>query len=683
MRQFKELYRRGAAWLALVLVVSGTTLAEEPAQPLSGSLLWQMRQGYVTASLLNTDVAIDVSGLVARVSVRQEFQNDGAGWVEGVYVFPLPDRAAVDRMRLHIGERFIEGEIQEKEHARKTYTAAKRAGKKTSLVEQQRANLFTTSVANVAPGERVVVEIEYLEDIRYEDGRFSLRFPLTLTPRYVPGQALPDRQGSGWSADTDRVADGSLVSPPMVAASRGHRVTLTASISAGMPLETIASRYHPVRVSEHGVRYTVALDGSDVPMDHDFELVWQPAPSAEPRAMAFTESVDGQPYFLLMLMPPDAGALAAPPMPRELIFIVDTSGSMHGVSIVQAREALQVALEGLQPHDRFNIIEFNSSTRSLHKRSVAATPIRIREALEFVRRLDANGGTEMRPALAAALDTPPSETHLRQLVFITDGSVGYEDEMFSMIEGRLGDARLFTVGIGSAPNSWFMRKAAEAGRGSFVFIGALNEVREKMGRLFAKLEHPQLTGIDVQWPGSVVVDSYPERVADLYLGEPVALRARASGSLRDGDTVRISGDSVTGGWAAELPLAAAEPGQGIAALWARARIGSLLDDERRTQAPATREAIIETALRHHLVSKYTSLVAVDKTPARPADDPLSSEQLANLLPYGQSRSAIFGFPQTATAAPLLRIAGMSWLAMALLLFIALRIDARWRRGRRC
>ncbi len=227
-----------------------------------------------------------------------------------------------------------------------------------------------------------------------------------------------------------------------------------------------------------------------------------------------------------------------------------------------------------------------------------------------------------------------------------------------------------------------MRKAAEAGRGSFVFISAQGEVREKMGRLFAKLEQPQVTGIDVQWPGGVVVDSYPSKVADLYLGEPVTLKGRASETLRDGDVVLISGESATGGWSAELPLAAAAPGKGIAALWARARIGSLMDDERRTRAPAVRAAIIETALRHHLVSKYTSLVAVDKTPARPLGDPLSSEQLANLMPYGQSRSAIFGFPQTATAAPLLRIAGMSWLTMALLLFVALRVGARWRRGRR-
>jgi Ca-activated chloride channel family protein len=163
----------------------------------AGSLLMRMSQGYVTATLLNTDVNVVVNGMVARVSVMQEFENSGQEWVEGVYVFPLPDAAAVDRMRLYIGDRFIEGEIREKEQAKKEYEQAKAEGKKTSLVEQQRANLFTTSVANIAPGEKVIIEIEYLENLKFEEGAFSLRYPMTLTPRYIPGQGLDDRQGSG------------------------------------------------------------------------------------------------------------------------------------------------------------------------------------------------------------------------------------------------------------------------------------------------------------------------------------------------------------------------------------------------------------------------------------------------------------------------------------------------------
>ena len=668
--------------LTLIFVLlSGpeTASAEGPApnEMRSGSLLLRMEQGYSTATLLNTEVDMKISGLVARVAVKQQFRNTSQDWVEGVYVFPLPDRAAVDRMRLHIGERVIEGEIQEKEHARKTYEQARKAGRKTSLVEQQRANLFTTSVANVAPGELVVIEIEYLENIRFDEGRFSIRFPMTLTPRYLSGQALPDKTGSGWSPDTDDVPDASLITPPQVTGSRGHQVSLRADVNAGMPLEIIASRYHPVSVSEENDRYTVTLSGGTVPLDHDFELVWRPVTSATPRAMAFTETVDGKPYYLLMVLPPDQKLVAPAAMPRETIFIVDTSGSMHGVSIAQAKSAMQLALSGLKPNDLFNVIEFNSVTNTLFPQSVPASVSAIGVAADFVQQLQANGGTEMRPALLRALGSKPTESHLRQIVFITDGSVGYEDELFSMIEERLGNARLFTVGIGSAPNSWFMRKAAEAGRGSYTYISALHEVREKMERLFRKLEHPQVTNIEVQWPSGVIADRLPSRIPDLYLGEPVSVRVMTSGNLRPGDTVRISGNSIGGAWSTHLPLHSAAVSEGIAALWARARIGELMDAERRhADADEIRSAIVETALTHHLVSKFTSLVAVDKTPSRPGGEALNSEQVPNLMPYGQSSNAIFGFPATASNGPMLRLTGFACLLAALLL-----LALQWAGGR--
>jgi Ca-activated chloride channel family protein len=333
---------------------------------------------------------------------------------------------------------------------------------------------------------------------------------------------------------------------------------------------------------------------------------------------------------------------------------------------------VQLALNGLQPTDRFNVIEFNSFTNALYPASVMASPLNISNAQSFVRQLQANGGTEMRPALSMVLGGETGETHLRQIVFVTDGSVGYEDEMFSMIEEKLGNSRLFTVGIGSAPNSLFMRRAAEAGRGSYTFISALHEVGEKMNGLFRKLEHPQVTDIVVQWPSSVGVDSYPETIPDLYLGEPVTVKARATGEYQAGDIVRISGNSVSGAWSTTLPLQSSRQSEGIGALWARARIAELMDNERRQGNPdEIRAAVVETAIEHHLVSKYTSLVAVDKTPVRPASDPLSSEQVPNLMPYGQSTNAIFGFPATATKAPMLRMIGGAYLLVALLLFAML------------
>ena len=649
-----------------------------PADMQSGSLLMRMSEGYVTATLLNTDVNIVVNGLVARVSVMQEFENTGQEWVEGVYVFPLPDEAAVDHMRMYIGERFIEGEIREKEQARKEYEQAKSEGRKTSLVEQQRANLFTTSVANIAPGEKVIIEIEYLEDLKFEEGVFSLRYPLTLTPRYIPGRTTEDRQGSGWSADTDLVNDASSITPPMVSSSNSHRVSLHASVNAGMPLEIIASRYHPVNVSEANGNYLVSLAGGRAPMDHDFELLWRPTPAATPRAMVFAEDIAGQPHYLLMVVPPEPELVTGAGMPREMIFIIDTSGSMHGVSLEQAKGALAQALQTLRPGDYFNVIEFNSNTRPLYPASVTADSNNVASAKQFVENLRSNGGTEMYSALSFALRSPAVPNHLRQIVFITDGAVGNEDGLFKLIDSQLDDARLFTVGIGSAPNSWFMRKAAETGRGSFTIISALHEVGEKMDRLFRKLESPQVTDIDVRWPSGVVIDSYPGVVPDLYLGEPVVVKARASGAFRQGDTVSVVGNSVGGAWSKELSLGARPQSSGIAALWARARIEDLLDRMRRgASEDETRAAVVETALTHHLVSKFTSLVAVDKTPVRPAGERLDSEQVANLMPYGQNGAAIFGFPATATNAEILQLSGL------LLLLLAMTVlawpESGWRR----
>ena len=676
----------GSTWLAIVVLFLATSSvwAQMPAddeitpqQMQSGSLLLRMKNGYRVATRMNTTIDATVNGIVARVTVRQTFLNDGSDWVEGIYVFPLPDEAAVDHLRMRIGERFIEGDIREKAQARKEYEQAKTEGKKASLVEQQRANMFTTSVANIAPGETVIIEIEYLETVRYDEGIFSLRFPLTITPRYIPGSPLPDRKGSGWSADTTQVSDASLITPPVVTASKDHKLTFTADINAGVPLEFIASRYHVVDVSNSNDRYHVELGDDTVPLDHDLELNWRPIADGTPRVALFTESIDGDTHALLMMLPPNEMAAPMQRMPREMIFVIDTSGSMHGTSIEQARRALTLAIGGLRPEDRFNVIQFNSMTSALFPSSVTATTTNLDNARRYVNGLAANGGTEMYSAIELALRGAVSESHLRQVVFITDGSVGNEERLYRLIDERLGRSRLFTVGIGSAPNSWFMRKAAEAGRGTFTMIGALHEVNEKMGRLFRKIEQPQVTGITVDWPGAVNVEPYPSTVPDLYAGEPIVVRARLGQAARPGDRVIVRGHSVTGGWQAELTVDDGAPRSGIAALWARGRIEHLLDEQRRgAPEEETRAAVVETALAHHLVSKYTSLVAVDKTPVRPAGEGLTSEQVPNLLPYGQSAEAIFGFPATATPAALYRWQGLAMILAGLLVLLILTAERR-------
>lgn len=687
--QMAGILRRQASrrWLSLMFIcVIGNPLSAQsvqliddalpaadisPAQMGTGSLLLKMEAGYVVATRMNTEIDTTISGLVARVRVKQEFRNSGSNWVEGVYVFPLPDTAAVDRLRMHIGERFIEGEIREQEQARKEYEAAKSSGKKASLVAQERANLFTTSVANIGPGETVSVEIEYLETLSIDEGTFSLRFPLTLTPRYIPGAPLPGRRGSGWSPDTTLVTDASRITPPVVSSASAHKITFHALLNAGVPLEFVASRYHPIAVNKQSDRYDITLSEASVPMDHDLELTWRPVPDSAPRALLFTEAVNNVPHALLMVLPPDSEATQQT-LPRDLIFVIDTSGSMHGTSLDQAKRALTLALDGLKPADFFNVIQFNTTTSTLFTSNVAASSGNINVAKRYIAGLGANGGTEMRSALQKALSTPVNETHLRQIIFVTDGSVGNEDELFTLIESQLGRARLFTVGIGSAPNSLFMRKAAEAGRGTFTFISALHEVNEKMGRLFRKLERPQITDITVEWPGSVIAESYPTIVPDLYAGEPVYVRARLNSEAREADIVTVRGNSVTGGWSVELPVTISEPSPGIAALWARAKIGELMDQRRAgAKEEDVRNSVTDVALAHHLVSKYTSLIAVDKTPVRPPGANLDNEQVPNLLPYGQSGAAIFGFPATATGAGAFLASGISLIILGLLLLAVL------------
>lgn len=293
MRQSNKNPGMLTSFLLAMTLVSGVAFANtekgvSPNEILGGSLLLRGQSGYHVATRINTDVRISVSGLAIRTTLSQSFRNSSSQWVEGVYVFPLPDNAAVNRLRMTIGDRVIEGEIREKQAAKKAYEQAKQAGKKASLVEQQRANLFTTSIANIGPGQEVVIEIEYLDTVRYDEGTFSLRFPMTLTPRYIPGTPLADRKGSGWSADTHRVSDASLITPPMIVNSADHRITLQADVNVGLPLEFIASRYHPVKIVQEDARFTVRFAGEGIAMDHDFELLWRPTDAAVPSALMFS-----------------------------------------------------------------------------------------------------------------------------------------------------------------------------------------------------------------------------------------------------------------------------------------------------------------------------------------------------------------------------------------------------------
>ncbi|MDH5327341.1 MAG: marine proteobacterial sortase target protein [Gammaproteobacteria bacterium] len=612
---------------------------------------------YFMAPTLETKVSMSVTGLIARCVVEQKFTNSTDQWVEGVYVFPLPEDAAVDHMNMIVGERIIQGLIKEREQARRVYEQAKSRGQKAALVEQQRPNMFTNSVANIAPGESLTVTIEYQQTLRYDQGRFALRFPMAITPRYIPGRPTYTEeqlqtQGNGWALNTDQVGDASAITPPVVRPVEGqvNPVSLAIELNSGFPLQEVKSRYHPVTAQRLGVgHYQVSLAAGTVPSDRDFELTWTPKPGKEPRAALFTQQKEGETYQMLMVMPPNL-QVQTTVLGKEVIYIIDTSGSMGGTSIEQARQSLLLALSRLRSQDWFNVIQFNSTTDSLFPAAVPADYANLETAKNYVRSLQAGGGTEMASALRAALQqNVEHSSRVRQVIFLTDGSVGNERALFTLIKQHLGSSRLFTVGIGSAPNSFFMTKAAQFGRGTFTYIGDLNEVQEKMSNLFSKLETPVMADIRVEFDGAnatAAVEQFPQRIPDLYAGEPIMLVLRSTAQEQ---SLVIKGKQGQQHWKVNLDNRQGADDSGVAVHWARRKIASLMDSlSDGEDKDSIRQQVVDVALKHHLVSRYTSLVAVDVTPVRPADESLKRTDVAGNLPQGQQYEKIFGaMPRTA------------------------------------
>jgi Ca-activated chloride channel family protein len=667
-------------WCALALVGwLGTALASDEQRATSneawvgapirldevqgGTLLFPTAAdgAFVPAPTLETDVAIAVTGVIVRAQVTQRFVNPTGEWLEGVYVFPLPDTAAVDHLRMLVGPRIIEGEIREREEAKKVYQEAKASGRKASLVEQERPNIFTSSVANVGPGETVEITIEYQDTVPFDGVEFVLRFPLVVARRYVPGTPLDggveggqptlpaDACLEGRAQPTDVVPDAERVTPPLSSVPV-NPVRLSVEIDPGIALKWLYSPSHPVVTEPIGAFvHLVSLADDAVPADRDFVLVWAPAAGALPQATLLAEQIGADVYALLTVVPPDAKT-AAYRIARETVFVIDTSGSMAGQSIEQAKLALLIALDRLDAGDRFNIIQFNHTLERLFPHAVPADEADVAAARTWVESLTADGGTEMLGAIEAALADAAAPGEVRQVIFITDGQVSDEERLFATIEQRLGGSRLFIVGIGAAPNGHFMRKAAQFGRGTFTYVGSPQEVSSRMDELFHKLEKPQLADIEVDWGGEAA--AWPERVPDLYAGEPLVLTAKLTNMP---DQIVVSGRTGADPWRVvihrppmtDTTLASA----GIGQLWARRKIESLLDrvvDGSDTDRDAVRHAVIEVALQHHMVTNYTSLVAVDVTPTAPGDARLLTHDYPVNAPHGSA----LRLPSTATPARL-------------------------------
>jgi Ca-activated chloride channel family protein len=634
-----------SAILLLLLIIRVETAQ---AQEDDWGLQFQGNGGSLRSLAMDTDMQVEVNGLVARISVSQQFRNTGRSWSEAIYRFPLPDGSAVDRMTVEVGQRILEGEIRETQEARRQYQQAKSAGKVATLVEQQRANQFETRLANIGPDEKIRVSISFLSRVEFRDGSFSLRIPMTFTPRW------DHRDPVIMSGFFDETTPAPTIMP--VGGLDDHYLTLNIDLQTGMSLATLESRYHDVNIQPSLNGYNIFLADPDARSDRMFELNWTPDFGDAPESTLMTFDDGDAVYALLMLAPPLAEAIS--PQAREVVFVVDTSGSMEGTSIRQAKAALRQGLGYLGPDDRFNLIHFNSNSYLLFPESVPLYTSYLLEAESFIEKLVANGGTNMAPALDTALNLPPQAGLMRQVVFITDGSVGNEGELLLQIGEELNGSRLFPVSIGSAPNAWFMRKAAEIGRGSHTHIGRLEEVEERMSLLWSRIQNPALKDICVDW--GMDAEFYPGIVPDLYAGEPLWLHARLPFYPSE---VIVCGELEGLPWQQSSRILPGTGSDSLATLWARSKVEALEDGRIFGDDPELiRDEVTRLALHFGLLTPYTSLVAVDRTPSRPQDESLDSEVIPSLLPAGSSAMSA-GFSQTATG----------WVAQLILAFISLLV----------
>lgn len=616
-------------------------VAQSPSNVTAGTLFLRSRNGrdgtsLATATPLGTNVDITVEGPIARTTVTQRFINSGNNLAEGIYAFPLPEDAAVDSLSMRIGKRVVKGQIMSRDDARRIYQAARDAGRNVNQLTPHRPNVFTTAVDNVGPGQEIAVSIEYQETLRGNGNAYSLRFPLAVAARHAPQPAL-------YPVRLDAPNAGADPAPPVrgPAAGESRPVSLQVRLNSGIPLGEVTSPTHEIVLRRTGKNTAVlALARANVPADRDFELTWRPNQTAVPVAAAFQKVIGESAYVLAMLAPPKADAAPVPPA-REVIFVIDTSGSMAGTSIAQAKRSLGLALRRLSPNDRFNIIRFDSGWEKLFAEAASVTRESLTIASHFVSRIEARGGSEILPALKAALaDTRSKGKRLRQIVMLTDGAIAAEAEFLSYLAAERGRSRLFMVGIGPVRNSVLMRRAAEIGRGSFLHVPADSRLLDRLNTLFERLERPVITDIKLEWGSGLRADVWPNPLPDLYAGEPIVIAAKLSALKGD---LTLSGQIAGRPWSRKVDLANARTGAGTGKFWARQRIASLEARRYAGQPASDVDAAIEAvALEHGLASRMTSLVPVDATPGRPPDQPLASEDLPADLPAGWVHDGTFG-----------------------------------------
>ncbi len=581
---------------------------------------------HAVVPLRHTDVHIRVQGFVAEATVTQRFENVLDRPIEAEYVFPLPHDAAVNATEMHIGDRIIRGRVDRRETARQAYEDAKVEGRHTSLLEQERPNIFTQSVANIGPGETIEIMIRYVQPLPYTDGSYELVFPMVVGPRYMPGLPLGQESGRaqvgrGREPDTDQVPDASRISPPALKPRQrcGFDIDIQVDMDAGVPLGDVRSRSHAVTIQRTGeTTALVALDDADRIPNKDFVLQIDVAgKQPEVGVLAHHDGQGG--YFMLVLQPPKTPT-DHQIRPRELILVLDRSGSMWGQPITLAKRAMEQVLRSLRPEDTFNIVSFSIRADSFQPAPVAANAQNVQAGIGYVRSLTSGGGTKMMTGVLAALSSPPPEGYLRIITLFTDGYIGNESAIIGAVQRLLGSARVFPFGVGWCVNRYLLDRMAIAGRGTAQYILLNDSPEEAIDSFVDRMSRPVLTDVSLEFGDVCVRDLSPSPVPDVYAGKPVYIYGRydepAEGVIevvgRIGIQPRASKVQV------HLPGPADESSP-LPSIWARQRIKELELVKLGSPNPISAEQqITQLALNYSLMSAYTSFVAIDETPSLPA-----------------------------------------------------------------
>lgn len=599
-----------------------------------------------TCPLKQTNVKAEISGFLSRVVVTQEFENPFKDKIEAVYTFPLPQAAAVDDMTMRVGERVVRGRILRKEEAQAVYDAARTAGQVASLLDQERPNIFTQSVANIMPGEKVTIEISYVETLKYENGTYEFVFPMVVGPRYNPGAPV-GRQGGGFSPDTTQVPDASRITPQVTPAGTraGHDISLEVSLDAGVPIDDMKSSSHEVAIERQGDRRArISLRRQTEIPNKDFVLKYEVAGRKVEDALLTHRSAKGG-FFTFILQPPER-VTAEDVMPKELVFVIDTSGSMSGFPLDKAKETMKLAMDNLYPQDTFNLITFAGDTHILFPKPVQATKENLEKAQKFLESREGGGGTEMMTAIRAALDPSDAQGHVRIVCFMTDGYVGNDMEIIGEVQKHT-NARVFSFGIGSSVNRFLLDKMAEEGRGEVEYV-ALNDDGSAAARRFhERVRNPLLTDVSIDWSGLTVADVYPKRIPDLFSAKPVILTGRYTGSGKG--VIKLRGKMSGRDFVREIPVEFPDNESRhdvLATLWARTRIDNLMSQDwngiqQGTTKPDVKETITQLGLEYRLMTQFTSFVAVEEMTITDGGVPRRVEVPVE-LPEGVSREGVFG-----------------------------------------